>query len=196
MTIRPVPILKVFLLLFLVLLVFTQATDADLFDQEIIPGHTWSALTLDFSQRDTANNLPLSLLFNISGLQPDGFQVRSVRIKKDGSLDFHYRILSVKTAGNDPLCDSLLITIMKDWQIISEGHLVDLSLDLNIDGRDRDDLIFFLSLEDDTISLTNKVCDFNLVFKTWREYPENTSGFTDEEVLENHVSTGSWFEND
>ena len=178
--------------LLLVLLAFTKTTDADLFDQEVISGHHWQATTLDFSSRNTANELLISLLFNVSGLLPDGFQVESVRIKNEGESGFNYRVKAIKTAGSDQLCDALVVRTMKDWQLIQTSSLNGLSLDLSLGQNDKNDLIFFISLEDSNSGLINQVCDFNLSFRSWRNSPDEVAGFFDEEILENHINSGVW----
>lgn len=190
--IEAISLVKIIFIPFLVLLVFTGATDADLFDQERINNNSWQAVTLDFSQRNTANNNMISLLFNTSGLLPDGFQVKAVRVKKDGQLDFNYRISIEKTAGYDPFCNSLKIVAMKDWQKEYQGNLVSFFLDDQMSDEGKRDWIFFIGLENNDADLKNKVCDFNLIFSSWRGEPGNSQGLHDQEVLANHIVAGVW----
>lgn len=187
---------KIALIIFLFILAFSQSTDADVFDQEIISGYRWQATTLEFSQLGTANNVPSSLLFNVSGFLPGGFEVRAIRIKKEGEMSFNYSLWWEKTAGDDQFCRSLKLTVMKDWQIIFDGFLSDLSLDSRIEeGKEQEDWVFFLRFETGDSFLAEKSCDFDFVFRTFRENKEETSGFFDENRLNNHTVAGRWANN-
>jgi len=57
-----------FLLLTAVILLFSQVTDADLLDREEVTANTVRATTLDFSNRDTANETGKSLFFSVDAL--------------------------------------------------------------------------------------------------------------------------------
>lgn len=176
----------------LVMVVITGATSADLFVTQIIGKNKFSATTLDFSQRDTANNGSVSVLFNISGFVANGFKIEGVRVKKDGRENFKYRMNFVKTLGDDLLCRSLQLTVLQNWQIKYQGNLADFFLDSNIKENGLDDWIFYINLARNEIELMNKICDFNFVFKTYRLDPQKTEGFWDEEILTNHITSGVW----
>ena len=76
-----------FIMLFLALfLLNTGHTDADLFAERIVNNNHFSATTLSFSQRHTANNSYIDQLFRTINIQPEGFDLGAVRIKKDGKL--------------------------------------------------------------------------------------------------------------
>ncbi|MFH1561345.1 MAG: hypothetical protein ABID04_02065 [Patescibacteria group bacterium] len=192
MTIQPSSLFKAVFLIFLTLMVTTKTTDADLFDREVITGNSYRASTLDFSTRDTANESPVSFLFNVTGLIPSGFQGKAVRIKKDGLMDFNYRVSVNKTAGDDDVFQALKVWLMHDWQVQQQTNLADFVADSEVDETGKDDLVLFVGLENNDLSLANKSCDFNLVFRSWRQSPGESSGFVDEEVLANHISSGSW----
>lgn len=182
---------KFIFIIFLVVVVFTGATDADVFDRERISGNTWKASTLDFTTVNSFNNQSSSVLFNTNGIIPGGFGVESVRIKKEGKLDFNFRINTEKTIGDDPLFNALTVRVMQDWQLIHTGKLKDLQLDATIkDGKS--DLVFFISLESTDQSLTGKTCDFDFVFTSWRGDPNRQGGFKDQEKVGNHLATGLW----
>lgn len=183
---------KAIFLIILALVAFTRATSADLFVAKIIDNNKFSATTLDFSQRDTATNNPTSTLFNVSGFTAGGFKVNGVRIKKDGKKDFNYQIKTIKTLGDDYLCDMLQLTVLQDWQIKYQGSLTGLSLNSSIKDNGLDDWVFYIKLENNEINLVNKVCDFNFVFRTFRDSPESNLGFWDEEILTNHIATTIW----
>lgn len=182
-------------MIFLVLTITTGTTSADLYDTQIISGNKFSATTLAFSHRDTANNSATSSLFNITGLIPGGFKVEGVRIHKDGKMSFKYRIKNVKTTGDDNFCGSLNLTVLKNWQTKYNGRLSDFILDADIGGNDIDDWIFYINLPNNDTVLINKTCDFNFVFRTWKNNPDETKGFFDQEILTNHITSGVWSQN-
>jgi len=176
----------------LVLIILTGATSADLFVTQTISRNKFTATTIDFSERDTANNNPNSVLFDVSGLVAEGFKVEGVRIKKDGRENFKYRIIVTKTIGNDLFCQSLQLSVLQNWQIKYQGSLLDFSLDSVIKENGLDDWIFYINLANNDINLTHKVCDFDFIFRTYRNDPDKLSGFWDEEILTNHISSGVW----
>ncbi|MDD5073777.1 MAG: hypothetical protein PHU92_01165 [Candidatus Shapirobacteria bacterium] len=199
---RPVPAIeivslaKIILVIFLVILAFSQSTDADVFDQEIISGYRWQATTLEFSQLGTANNTPASLLFNVGGFLPGGFEVRAIRIRNEGKMSFNYSLWWEKTAGDDQFCRSLKLIVMKDWQIIFDGFLSDLSLDARIDEDNKqEDWVFFLRLDAKDSFLKERTCDFDFVFRTFRDNKGEAAGFFDENRLSNHATSGHWADN-
>lgn len=184
--------LRLVFFLTVAILLFTGATDADLFDNETVAGNMFSATTLDFANKQTSNELTLSFLFNASGLIPGGFEVKSLRVKKEGEMDFHYRLTVAKTAGDDNLYQALTLTLVQNWQIVYQGGLDGLSLDDLINENGLDDWILAISLSDNNQALALKECEFNLVVKTWKDDPGENWGFVDEEILSNRISTGSW----
>ena len=185
------PAFKGIFILLLVLTICTGTTSADLYDTEIIQGNKFSATTLAFSHRDTANNSPTSSLFNITGILPGGFKVEGVRIQKDGNMTFKYQAKTVKTAGEDNFCGSLELTVLKDWKIKYNGKLTDFVMDSNMEEGKIDDWIFYIMLPNNDSGLINKTCDFNFVFRTYRNIPEETKGFFDQEIMTNHITSGS-----
>jgi len=180
-------------LIILVLVFSTGATSADLFVTKIASGNQLKTTTLDISQRDTATNVPSSVLFNISGLIPSGFKVETVRFKKDGKMGSKYHLSTIQTSGDNQLCNALQLMALQNWQAVRyQGKLLDFVQDSVIGESGFDDWIFSLSLSNNEVSITNKVCDFNLIFSTYRNDPSDHSGFYDEEVLTNHITSGTW----
>jgi len=167
-------------------------TDADFLDTEDLLNNTFQALTLDFSNLNTANLTQKSLLFNISGLQPSGFGLESVRIKQEAELDFTYQAKVEQTLGNPALCQALQLRVMRDWQVLYEGSLMGFSYSSSVGSDDAwQDLVFVLSLPTQTPSdLANQNCGFNIYLTTFSG--DEGSPFTDQEVLTNQVQTGSW----
>ncbi len=180
-----------FLLIFLgYFLINTSNTSADLFDEDIVHSNKIKATTLDLSQRNTANNNKTSSLFSIYDMKPGGFDVRAVRIKKDGKMNFKYRFKTDITPGNN-LCDNLDAEVWKGRDVVYNGPLKELRLDQTINQQDN--WIIFLELNKDSADLKNKTCNFNFVFKTWvNNDPDLKKGFWDEEKLNNNVTTENW----
>ena len=174
------------------ILLFSSATDADISDSEISTGNIFTATTLDFTQNQTSNNSPISLLFNVTGLIPGGFDIKAVRTKKEGKMDFNYRITSLKTAGDDNFCQSLTLVLLQEWQIKYEGTINNLLLDDYINESGIDDWIILVKLDSNNQNLSMKECQFDFIFKTWKTDPYEINGFYDEEILTNRVTSGSW----
>jgi len=181
---------KLVFFVFSVLIAITQLTDADLTDQETIRENTFQTTTLDFANQDTANNTLKSLLFNISGLVPGGFQVETVRIRQKGKLGFEYELKSESLTGDTVLCQELSVMVLTNWQIQYDGKLTDLSYQANLDETENyEDLVLVLKLNSNSSNLFGKTCGFNLKITTTDE--ADSSAFSDEEVLTNQITTAS-----
>ena len=186
---------KIVFMIILALTVYTGATSSDMFDSQVIEGNRFSTTTLDFSQQDTANNQPVSVLFNVTAIIPDGFRVEGVRVKNDGKMGFKYKVKTLQTSGDESLCSALQLTVLQEWQIKYQGNLLDFSYDSDLSSQKIDDFIYYLKLTSSSDSLKNKSCDFNFVFRSWKVYPDETGGFFDQEILTNHISSGTWVVN-
>jgi hypothetical protein len=90
------------------------------------------------------------------------------------------------------LCGALELTVMQEWQKKYEGPLLNFSQDSIIDSEVPEDWVFFLSLNEKSLDLKNKSCQFELVFKTYRTDPESRAGFFAERKLTNSITSGSW----
>ncbi len=179
--------IKLIVLLFGIFMVTTKVTDADLLDMEAVIGNYFRSTTLDFSNRQTVNNYQLSTLFNIVGMLPGGFQVESLRIFKDGEMDLDYQVTSVQV-GDSILCEVLDVKVMSDFKVIYDGKLNDMFLSSKTNGTAYDDLVLFLYLNESDPTVKNKTCNFNFVVQST---VQNT-GFVDEEIIQNQVSSGTW----
>ena len=173
-------------------LIYTDRTDADLVAERTVKSNHLTATTLSFSQRHTANNSYISMLFKTIGIQPGGFDLGAVRIKKDGKLNFQYRLKVVKLGGDDGLCQALNVQVMQKSSFKFQGRLLDLVIDSNVDNNNPQDWIFFISLDNNDGNLRSKNCEFNFNFKTWRNEPDERKGFYAERVLTNNISSGTW----
>lgn len=177
---------KLLILALGIILVYTSFTDADFIVRHYIRDNLFKATTLDFSNRQTANEFPTSTLFNISGMVASGFAVESVRIKKEGETSFLYQITpEIVTASH--LCELLRLRVLnEDWQQIYQGELISFKLNASV-TNDFDDLIFVVYLGEDPGQ--NHRCDFNIVIETTNESNETETGFWDKEILQNSIST-------
>lgn len=181
--------IKVCLVLIPLSLVFTKTTDADMIDSKTIPNNKWEATTLDFSNRDTANDQVTNLLFNTSGLVRGGFAVKSIRVKKDGQLNFKYQIMSSMTAGDKNLCDNLNIDLYRNWIKVKSNVVDSFSYEIALSSEGIDDWVMVTRLLGDEKQLMGKECDFELKFST---VTDQVGGFFAERSLENRITTGSW----
>ena len=173
-------------------LMATSRTSADIFDEDVVQNNLFDMTTLELSQRHTANGTKPIQLFNVFQLQPQGYDIAAIRIKKEGELDFQYRLKVVNATGSDALCNALETEILFDRTNVYEGTLKNLVADKNINADHQDDWIIFLKLNSNDVHLKNQRCDFQFVFKTWGSNADDQSGFWDEAVLTNTVITGTW----
>lgn len=176
------------MLFFLIMLsfLFTGTTDADMIVNKEIQQNEWSATTLEFSGRDTVTGTNTNLLFNIAGILPGGFQIKAIRMKKDGRMDFDYVVSAEITGGDQTFCTSLNITILDNWQKKYSGKLENLLAEKKMEESGQNDWVFVISLDSKDVTIKNKSCNFNILFKT------KGSGFNDEKKMENQASSGSW----
>jgi len=181
--------LRIGLFVFLLAVVLARATDADLSDLEILPANSLKATTLDFANQETATGQNKSLLFSLAGLIPGGFQVESVRISNQGKMAFTYQTFVEQTAGNSELCVALNLKVLRNWQSIYDGPLLGLALSSELSEASSEDLVLALSLPAGS-GLANNTCGFSLKFKTFDE--TGLVKFSDEEILQSQVSTGSF----
>ncbi|MFA5750229.1 MAG: hypothetical protein WC895_03325 [Candidatus Shapirobacteria bacterium] len=180
------------ILLISLVLIFSEVTTADLSVQLIAEDNQMTATTLQFSTRDTSNENETPYLFKTQGLIYDGFDVESIRIKKDGYINFNYQIKANKTSGDDIFCNALQLKIMQNDKFIYNGKLLELDNSKFINDNGKDDWIFFLSLNNNDDQLKNKNCEFEFNFKTWRKNVDETGGFKDNIKVINFVSSGNW----
>lgn len=180
------------ILLISLILIFSEVTTADLSVQLIAEDNKMSATTLQLSARDTSNENETPYLFKTQGMINDGFDIESIRIKKDGYLDFNYQIKAIKTNGDDNFCNALQLKIMQNDKFIYNGKLFEINNSKFINSNGKDDWIFLLFLNNNDDQLKNKTCEFEFNFKTWRKNANETGGFKDNVKVINFVSSGNW----
>lgn len=177
---------KFLLIIVGIILITTKVTDADLIAIEYIRDHIFMATTLDFSHRQTANDFPTSTLFNVTGLIPGGFQVESVRIKKEGVLNFDYQITTEVSGTQSSLCRQLELKVFHNWQSVYSGQLLDFALHGSVDELGADNLVLAIILPSE--ANVSGSCDFNFKVITTEIDPAKPQMFSDEEILQNHIS--------
>lgn len=178
---------KILFLLIYLMIIFSQAgsTSADLSDKESSVGNTMRATTLAFSTRNSFNEEIISHSFSTYGLVASGFDLNSIRIKKEGELAAPYNLSAQKTSGDDSVCNALKISIMQNNQFIYQGNIASLNLNSNINNNP-DDWIIFIALSDYNDSLKNKMCNFNFNFVT--RLNEKEKGFSDFHFISNNIT--------
>lgn len=170
----------------LLLTVFSVGkTDADLFDTAAVLGNNFQSVIVDLNGKNTINNSSLGFLFNTPGILPDGFDIRTLRLKNDGvqqNILFTYDYLS----GDQSFCQALKLKILKNWQVIFEESLTNLNLNFTLNSNNTEDFIFVLSLQNNDRALKSKTCKFNFIFQTNKE---KMHGLWDKETLDNEVTS-------
>lgn len=167
-------------------LLFVRTTDADMIVRREITQNQLAATTLDFSSRDTASGANTNLLFNTTGIRPGGFQIKAIRVQSDGQMNFDYQLSSDISNGENTLCSALNLTILENWQKKYSGKLSDLNIERKMEESGQNDWVLVIGLDSNSPDLKNISCNFNFVFKT------TNKGFSDEERVENQVSSGTW----
>ncbi len=180
-----IQLIKLFCLIIIFSLTSISTTNSWMSDQETSSGNSFAATTLDFS-------LLTSSLFNSTGVTPGYSENKVVSVKKDGVADFKQIVTFTKTSGDDALCSALQIEARFDGTLKYSGSLASLSVTPETNTGVTDDWTFILSLSDNNPSLQSKSCNFDLKVKGWQTDSDGTWGFSDQEILNNSVSTGTW----
>lgn len=185
---------KIIILSLLFSLPLIGGTNSLFLDEEFSTGNTFSAGSVDFSLRDPADDsLSVSPLFNISNLKPNTLETKTVRVKKEGNLDFKYKVEAIKTGGDDNFCNALQIEAKLSGVSKYSGNLMGLTVlqeTINVSGQD--DWEFIAGFNNIDPLLQNNSCQFNLVFSGWQTDSDGSWGFKDQEILGNSISSGHW----
>ena len=175
--------LLVYLVTIILILILVRTTNADFLDSRRFSNNFLKVATFDFSDKSTANEGNLTQFFNVSAVKAGGFDVKTLRIKNEGSVNksklkvsYFYRL------GSEVFCNDLNLKILKEWAIIYEGKLSALTLNLELNGKQNEDFIFILSFPENMVN--NSACSFDFILE------ENSVNelFSDTEKLENFVS--------
>lgn len=177
-------IIKFLFLAFSLSFALVRTTDADLLVRKFIEDNFFRGTTLDFANKQTANEFASSSLFTISSMIPTGFAVESIRIKKEGELATEFNISTQITSSESDFCNFLNLKILENWEIKFDGSLTSLSYQSDIPDKGYKDFVFVLTYPEGGTFL-NKSCQFNFIFDSIN----NIGGFSDQEILENNVNT-------
>lgn len=176
-----------------VFLINTQYTDADIFAERNVKNNSFSAAKLNFSAKNTINGGTVTILFKTLGIQPEGYDFGAVKIKNEEGQNLHYLLKAEKTNGDDDFCNALNIQVLRrNWSQRYYGSLMNLVVDSALSNETPEDWIFFVSLDNNNSNLKNKICEFNLSFKTYRNNPDEQGGIFAKRVLNNSVSSSNW----
>jgi signal peptidase len=157
-----------------------KSTNAFFSDVMLVEGNTFTAARLDFSLNSPANFFP-------DTLTPGDSSTRDVGVVNDGSLDFQYNLSATQTGGDSNFCGALQIEARLNETVQYSGSLLGLTATMVFNPLDNWE--FYVSLNDYDLSLQSKICNFDLVFSGEQV---GGGGFTDEEILENTIYSGTW----
>lgn len=193
MLIRGVKKWALFSIFFYIFLIMLRFTGADIFAERIVRENKFRAITLDFTTGASYNNFAIADLFRTTGIVPGGYDLGAVRVRGITPFYSRYNLKVVKISGDDNFCNALKLEIInRNFSKKYDGDLLDLSLNSNLSEDSLQDWIFVVSFDDDDPLLVNKICDFNLELRTYREDSDETGGLFAERKIRNIISSGSW----
>jgi len=67
--------------------------------------------------------IPTNRLFHVSNLAPGDIITKTIKIKNDGNIDFHYKITVKHETGSEKLYNQLLLTVMDENEVVYDGKL-------------------------------------------------------------------------
>lgn len=186
-----------FILLFIlflgVFLLNTQYTDADIFAERNVRNNSFRAASINFFVKNSVNNASLENLYKTIGIVPQGYDFGAVKVKRDGGIALKYILRTVKTNGDGNFCNGLSLQVLKrNLTSVYNGSLMNLSLEATLTDDNVTDWIFLVGLDDSGSELKNKICEFNIEFKTYRNNPTENSGIFARRILTNVISSGAW----
>lgn len=186
-------LIKILLPLVILSLSLAASAKAYFSDEEKLTDIKLTAGSIDFSLRDGNGDVISLPLFNVSQIKPGFSEVKTIRVVKEGSLDFRYGVKANKTSGDDVLCSALKIKAKLDGVEKYYGSLADFDLSYAATiTSGEDSWSFEIKLDDASASVRDKMCNFDLVFKGWQTSSDGNWGFTDIESLSNSISSGTW----
>lgn len=185
--------LIVFLMLIYVVFVGTAYTDADIFAERIVVNNKFTAITLDFFIKSSFNNQPVHNLFHSSGIIPGGFDLGALKMQTNNDNKFNYRLKVIKINGDDNLCSNLSLKIFdRNFFPVYSGSLLSGTINSRLSKDSPKDYIFFISLDNSDPSLMNRVCEFNLDFRTYYADPNEQGGVFAQRLISNSITSGAW----
>lgn len=169
---------------------WTEMTDADLSVEKVVADNRLRATTLELGSQNTVNNQPANLWFQTVGLIPGGFDVRSVKIKNTGELDYKFIGTYQQIGGSEMACGQLEIKLVTLLGAVKyQGKINQFSWEAELKSGEEEKLIGILMPSGG--GGQNLACQFDLVFKTKRVNQGESGGFRDEKRLTNLVTLGN-----
>ena len=176
-------------IIFYLVLLTTQTTDADLFDSQIISDNVLTVTTVDFSANHTATSRLQASLFNINGLVPRGYQLSSLKLTNLGQQDLSVNLSTKTIANQQDLCPYLYLKIFDlNFNALYNGSLSQARSHLSLPKDSSTDLIFMLGSNLESNDTNINTCDFDIIFDS-RLDQSIVTGLFDQEILQNHVQT-------
>lgn len=185
--------LKLTIIGLLFLLPVSEVTNANYLDTENSNGNLFSAASLDFSLRDSADGELSAPLFNIPDLSPEDSETKTIILRNDGSLDFRYSVGVEREASDEILCENLVVEVSKNEILQYSGDLLGLSINpAGVFESEENIWDYKLSLYDSSILYQGKECNFSFKFFGWQLDSDGSWGLTDTENISSVVVAGYW----
>jgi len=166
-----------------------NSTSAFLSDVEQSNNNFFNAGSIVLGLRDGDGNLLTYPLFSILGMNPNDLQSKTVKVTKEGTLDFQYSFQINQTGEDSALCNILTVDAKLDGVSKYNGNLLELNFSPAIMiSETSDDWNFLVSFNSSDPSLQLKTCSFDLVVKGWQSGSDGTWGLTDTKTLTNTIS--------
>lgn len=157
----------------------TGQTIAHFSDLEISVENSYSAGTLGFDLNSIEDFNPVVI--------PTESTIRNIGVINNGSLNFQYKIKADNFSGE--LCDDLILTANLDSAPVYIGDLIDFDYFVG-NFADLENWEFILSVGESAHQNSN--CSFDFIFYGWQNNFAESSGFSDEQIINNNVESGSW----
>jgi len=112
---------------------------------------------------------------------------------KDGIQNFKYYIKVIPDTDS-PLCDSLKLEVInKDLSSIYNGTLNNTLVTKTISENGKESWILLLELNGNSKELSERVCNFKIQIRTYRNSPQETpTGLYAQAEIQNTVYSGNW----
>lgn len=185
-------VLKIGIAVFYILVLNIGYTRAFYSDSAVSTSNTFSASSLDLSLKNVDDSDITGDVVMAAGMVPGDSHSGSLKVVKEGILDFEYNITSEHRIGSLALFNALNVTVVIDGNVEYTGGLSTMSLislPVITGGEDIVDITIFLPVSADP-SLQLEKCAFDFVFRG--DQLGSTVGFWDEERVRSSASTTDW----
>ena len=184
---------SIVLIVLFMLLIMSGDTNAIFIAKRAVIDNIFSVISLDITTRKSFNNEIRSKLFDDEGFLPGGFDVASIKVKNDSDHNIKYNVRVEIANGDIGLCDALHAKVYSsDMTLKYSGTLTDMYFNSSLGARDSFGFIFLLSFDSFDSSLTEKMCEFDIDVKTYRNDPNEGTGIYAQRYVGNTITTGNW----